>query len=244
VPRGGYGAKDGLLCRWFLPSAGESDEEDEDAAVDEEGAEDPITAVEEGAGLGAEAQLGHEPILEVGIAEAHDESEADAKDREAGGGLEGHGSGVERLGAFEAGEGPVAARNLAASHPEPVEYRREQASDGFVVCRIEGEVLSVSESATGEQEGPVLVAVAVGISHARAVDHRGVVEELLSAFLGFPEPIEELEQHAELGLFDASQFGDHLGSVAVMGEGMRLGLDAFHLTEDSEWLEEDSDDPG
>ena len=58
------------------------------------------------------------------------------------------------------------------------------------------------ETAAGEDEGEVLVAVGVGVAEAASVEHLRVVEQLAAGFGDVAEGLHEIREGLHLSFFD------------------------------------------
>lgn len=90
----------------------------------------------------------------------------------------------------------------------------------------DGEVLTVGESAAGDEGGEVLIGVSGGVAHAGADEDDGVVEEGFAGdgFL-FAELLEKTGEAVDVGGFDGDEVADHVGVVSVVGEAVVAGAE-------------------
>ncbi len=102
--------------------------------------------------------------------------------------------------------------------------------------------MAVFETATGEDEREVLVAVGVGIAEAAAVEDLGAVEQAAAGFADGLKRFEEVAEGRHLGFFDLLQFGDLVGFVAVVGEAVGFALHTGDMRHDAEGAERERDD--
>ena len=123
-----------------------------------------------------------------------------------------------------------------------MEHGHEEISRWCVVLGVEGEVLAVLESATGEDEREVLVAVGVGIAEAAAVQDLGAVEQGAGGFVDGLKCFQEVAEGRDLGFFDFLQLSDLVGFVAVVGESVGFTLHAGDMRHDAERAEGERDD--
>ena len=74
---------------------------------------------------------------------------------------------------MKTGECALAAREGFGFDAHLLENREEEAAEGLVVAGVEGEVLAVFETTSGEEDGEVVAVVHVGIAHVAAIKDHG-----------------------------------------------------------------------
>ena len=86
-------------------------------------------------------------------------------------------------------------------------------------------MLAVLESATGDQDGEIVVGVRIRIAHAGSVNDGGLIEQVLRVL----QIVEQARQLAELRTLDEPKLFQFIGLIAVMGQRVRSGIDALDV---------------
>lgn len=152
---------------------------------------------------------------------------------------------LRAVSGLESGEGTAAAGEFVRFDAEALEHGDEEVGEGGVVAlglSPEGEMASVSEPASGQDDGKVLIGVGVGIPEAASVEDLGVVEEGSGSFRRFAEGLEKDAEGFHLGFLDLSEFGDFFGFVAMVGEPVGFVFHAVDVGDDGEGAEGEGDD--
>ncbi len=110
-------------------------------------------------------------------------------------------------------------------HAQLVEHRqvkiRERRTGGIAKMTSP---LELASSATHEQDREVVRIVRVAVTHAGAVDERGVVEQRAVAVGGRLQPVEEISEQARVKTVDLQELRQLVRIVLVVGNRVvRIG---------------------
>ena len=93
---------------------------------------------------------------------------------------------------------PCAAAELIGFNTEVLEHRDKQITQGLIMIPAKGNVLTVSQAASTNQDGQVRVVMRVRVTHvASKQDHRAV-EQTVFTFASYRELLKQLAEHHHL----------------------------------------------
>ncbi len=114
-------------------------------------------------------------------------------------------------------------RELIRLDSQTLEHADEQIRQRIIPLSVKDQMLAVLESAAGEQDRQVVVAMGVGVAHARSLQNRGLFEERAAAVGAGLQRAEKLAEDPELSLFHLAQGFDYFGTAAMVCQIVMAG---------------------
>jgi len=114
-------------------------------------------------------------------------------------------------GQVQAAHGAGGRGEFVRLEPHTMEHGNEQIRQWIIVTGIEGEMLSVFETAAGEQDGHIGRDVGVGVPQIGSVKDHGAIEQRF-AFFGYGfEVSEQFGEQFHMPFIDGFELGELLG---------------------------------
>ena len=84
---------------------------------------------------------------------------------------------LELSARIQPGQGAGAAAEFVSGDAHPLLHRNEEFAQRLVLQGVEGEVLTVFEAASREEDGKVGAVVDIGVAEIAAIEDHGVIEQ-------------------------------------------------------------------